>query len=78
MSVLIAIEMYPVSEVCKKLAELKERDKGYDRQQVDAWIKRWLPTAQKFGNLYMLTCTEIKYLAEHVRVNKTRRKNIDI
>ncbi len=77
MSVLIAVEMYPVSDVCWKLADLKERNKEYDRQQVNAWINKWLPTAQKFGNQYMLTYTEIEYLAEHVRVNKPRQKIID-
>ena len=55
MLVLIALPMYPVSEVCKKLAERKERNKVYDRQQVDAWIKGKLPTAQKIGGQYMLT-----------------------
>jgi len=77
MSVLIAIEMYPVSEVCKELAELKERDKPYDRQQVDAWILKKLRTAQKIGNQYMLTYTEIEWLSTQIRVNKKRRKIID-
>lgn len=77
MSVLVALEMYPVSEVCGKLAELKERDKPYDRQQVDAWILKKLHTAQKFGNQYMLTCAEIEWLSTQIRVNKKRRKNID-
>ena len=77
MSVLVAIEVYPVSEICKKLADMKERNKDYKRQQVDKWIQKWVPTAQKIEGQYMLTYSEIKYIADHVRVNKPRRKNID-
>lgn len=77
MSVLVAIEVYPVSEVCKKLADMKERNKDYDRQQVDKLILKWVPTAQKFGGQYMLTYSEIEYISDHVRVNKPRQKNID-
>ena len=77
MGVLVAIEVYPVSEVCKKLADIKQRDKDYERQQVDKWILKWAPTAQKFGGQYMLTYDEIKYISDNVRVNKPRQKNID-
>lgn len=77
MSVLVAIEVYPVSEACKKLADMKQRNKDYDRQQVDKWILKWVPTAQKFGGQYMLTYIEIEYISDHVRVNKPRQKNID-
>ena len=76
MSVLIAIEMYPVSEVCEKLAELKQRH-TYDRRQLDDLIKRKLPTAQKIGNRYMLTEVEIEWLATQIRAYKPRQKNID-
>ena len=76
MTVLIAIEMYPVSEVCEKLAELKERDKPYERQQVDAWILKKLRTAQKFGGQYMLTYAEIEWLSKQIRVNKKRQKTL--
>ncbi len=72
MPVLIAVPMYPVSEVCEVLAKRKKRGRKYFRQQVDAWINKWLPTAGKFGNQYMLTDTEIEYLAEHIRVNKPK------
>lgn len=77
MSVLVAIEVYPVSEVCKKLADMKQRNKDYDRQQVNKWILKWVPTAQKFGGQYMLTYSEIEYISDRVRVNKPRQKNID-
>ena len=75
MGVLVAIEVYPVSEVCKKLADMKQRDKNYERQQVDKWILKWVPTAQKVGGQYMLTYAEIKYISDHVRVNKQRKKH---
>ena len=78
MPVLIALPMYPVSEVCGKLAEMKRRNKVYYRQQVNAWIKDKLPTAQKVGNRYMLTEVEIKWLAENVRVTKKRQKLLTI
>ena len=75
MPVLIALPMYPVSEVCERLADLKERNKPYDRQVVDALIGDHLPTAQKIGGRYMLTETEIKWLAQFIkRVNKKRKK----
>jgi len=77
MGVLIAIEMHPVLDVCKKLAGMKRRNKDYDRQQVDKWILKWVPTAQKFGGQYMLTYSEIRYISDHVRVNKLRQKDID-
>ncbi len=77
MPVFIALPMYPVSEVCEKLSELKRRDKIYDRQQVDAWIKNKLPTAQKIGNRYMLTDVEIEWLSTRIRVTKKRRQIID-
>ena len=73
MPVLIALEMYPVSEVCVKLAELKKRSKPYDRQQVDNWIINKLRTAQKIGNQYMLTKAEMEWLSEQIRVNKKRK-----
>ncbi len=75
MSVLVALPMYPTEEVCEQLAKMKGRHR-YARQQVDDLIKRKLPTAQKFGNRYMLTDAEIKWLATQIRVNK-RRKLID-
>ena len=77
MSVLVALQMYPVSEVCEKLAELKQRNKVYDRQQVNSNIKKELPTAQKIGNRYMLTDTEIEWLATRIRVTKKRQKIVD-
>jgi len=77
MPVLIALPMYPVSEVCEKLAELKERNKAYDRQYVDALIKDNLRTAQKVGNRYMLTEIEVEWLATLIkRVNKKRQKSL--
>jgi len=75
MPVLIALPMYPTEEVCKELAKMKGRHR-YARQQVGRLIKRKLPTAQKFGNHYMLTDAEIKWLATQIRVNK-KRKFID-
>jgi len=78
MPVLIALPMYPVSEVCEKLAEIKQRNKAYDRQFVDDLIGRELKTAQKVGNRYMLTDIEIEWLATRIRrVNKKRQKIID-
>ena len=77
MPVLIALPMYPVSEVCEKLAARKERDKPYDRQQVNAWIKKHKLPIQKIGNHYMFTDIEIEWLATKIRVNKTRQKKID-
>lgn len=77
MPVFIALQMYPVVEVCGKLADMKERNKPYDRQQVDAWIKEKLPTAQMIGGRYMLTDTEIEWLAKKIRVTKKRAKMID-
>jgi len=78
MPVLIALPMYPVSEVREKLADLKQRNKPYDRQFVDDLIARELPTAQKVGNRYMLTDIEIEWLATRIhRVNKKRQKIID-
>jgi hypothetical protein len=78
MPVLIALPMYPVSEVCRKLAEIKQRNKDYDRQFVDALIAKELPTAQKVGNRYMLTDIEVEWLATRIRrVNKKRQKIID-
>jgi len=78
MPVLIALPLYPVSEACKKLADLKERNKSYDRQTVNAKIKAYLPTAQIIGNRYMLTEEEIEWLATKIaRVSKKRQKIID-
>jgi len=71
MSMLVALQMYPTEEVCEELAKMKGRHK-YARQQVHNLIKRKLPTAQKFGNRYMLTDAEIKWLATQTRVNKKR------
>ena len=77
MPVLIALPMYPVPEVCEKLADRKERNKAYDRQYVDALIKDNLPTAQKVGNRYMLTEIEVEWLATLIkRVNKKRQKSL--
>ena len=79
MPVLIALPMYPVSEICKKLADLKKRNKPYDRQVVDDLIKHNLPTAQMIGNRYMLTDIEIEWLATKIkRVHRKRQKFIDI
>ncbi len=77
MPVLIALPMYPVSEVCEKLAALKERDKPYDRQQVNALIKKHKLPIQKIGNRYMLTDIEIEWLSTHIRVTKKRQKIVD-
>ncbi len=77
MSVLIALPMYPVSEICEKLAELKKRNRPYDRQAVDALIGDHLPTAQKIGGRYMLTEAEVEWLATKIkRVNKKRQKSL--
>jgi len=77
MPVLIALPMYPVSEVREKLADLKQRNKPYDRQFVDDLIARELPTAQKVGNRYMLTDIEIEWLGKRIhRVNKKRQKSL--
>ena len=77
MPVLIALPMYPVSEIREKLADQKQRNKPYDRQFVDALIVNEFPTAQKVGNRYMLTDAEIKWLATRIRrVNKKRQKII--
>ena len=64
--------MYPVSEICEKLAQLKGRHK-YRRQQVDALIKEKLPMAQKIGNRYLLTEAEISWLATQVRTKKRHK-----
>jgi len=69
MPVFIALSMYPVSEVCERLAKLKGRHK-YKRQQVDRWIKNKLPMAQKIGNRYLLTDAEIDWLATKIRTKK--------
>ena len=69
MPVFIALSMYPVSEVCEKLAELKGRHK-YKRQQVDDLIKKKLPMAQKIGNRYLVTDAEIEWLATQIRTKK--------
>jgi hypothetical protein len=69
MPVFIALSMYPVSEVCEKLAELKGRHK-YKRQHVDDLIKKKLPMAQKVGNRYLLTEAEINWLAAQIRIKK--------
>lgn len=75
MPVLIALPMYPVPEVCEKLADIKERNKPYDRQYVDALIKDNLKTAQRVGNRYMLTEIEVEWLATFItRVHKKRQK----
>ena len=77
MPVLIALPMYPVLEVCEKLADEKQRNKAYDRQFVDALIAKELKTAQKVGNRYMLTDIEIEWLAKRIRrVNKKRQKSL--
>lgn len=77
MPVLIALPMYPVLEVREKLADIKQRNKPYDRQFVNDLILRELPTAQKVGNRYMLTDVEIQWLATRIhRVNKTRQKSL--
>ena len=77
MPVLIALPMYPVSEICEKLADQKQRNKPYDRQFVDALIAKELKTAQKVGGRYMLTDIEIKWLAGRIlRVNKKRQKSL--
>ncbi len=76
MPILIAMPMYPVSEVCKKLAERTGFAGIYTRQQINAWIKKKLPTAQKVGNKYFLSEAEISWLAGTVHIKK-RRKNID-
>ena len=75
MPVFIALSMYPVSEVCEKLAELKGRHK-YKRQQVYDLMKKKLPMAQKIGNRYLLTEAEINWLATQIRTKK-RHKFID-
>ena len=76
MSVLIAIEMYSVLEVCEILAKRKHRH-TYDRRQIDDLIKRKLKTAQRIGNRYMLTGAEIDWLETQIRAYKPRQKNID-
>lgn len=75
MPVFIALPMYPVIEVCEKLAQLKGRHK-YARQQVDELIKKKLPMAQKIGNRYLLTDCEIEWLATQIRTKK-RQNFID-
>ncbi len=70
MPVLIALQMYPVKEICSKLAKIKGRH-DYTRQQIAFLIKKKIPTAQKFGNVYYLTEPEIVWLASEI---STRRK----
>jgi len=70
MPIFIALPMYPVSEVCERLAERTGFDGVYTRQQVNAWIKKKLPMAQKLGNRYLLTDAEIDWLAMRVRTRK--------
>jgi hypothetical protein len=69
MPIYMAVTLYPIKEVCEKLAILKDRG-TYARQQVDKLIKKKLPTALKIGNLYFLTDNEIMWLASQITVRK--------
>lgn len=69
MSVFIAIELFAIQEICKKLAKIKGK-KSYSRQSVDSHIKNKLPYAERVGGSYYLTEKQIKWLATKIRTKK--------
>lgn len=74
MPLLIALTLYPMQEICERLAELKDRKK-YSRQRVALLIKEYVPTAQKIGKKYYLTEEEIKWLALQIGRKKSPKKH---
>jgi hypothetical protein len=76
MPILLALPVYPMKEICDKLAKSKGR-KTYSRQRAALLIKEHIPTAQKIGNRYFLTDNEINLLVSKVS-EKTLKKGLTI
>ena len=74
MPILVALTMYDVDDVCVELARRTSKQEPYRRQRVDFLIKRYLPTAQRIGNRYLLTEVEVGWLATKINLRKRASK----
>ena len=74
MPILIALSVYDVDEVCKELAERTGWHKKYSRQRIHALIKEHTPAACRIGSHYLLTDTELDWIAKNLQANKRHKK----